>query len=222
VVSPRLAPEPAPEPEPDNKEIVLSGRKKKPKKPTQADVWGALAERFGAERIMDRKGKRLKGIRFTVAGWTVVLDTTVESTGESSQSYTRLRGLYTEMRPFRFRTYTKSIFSDLGKALGMQDIVVGHPKVDDRWIIKSDSEGLVQSLLILPDVAEGLSRAKSGRFESRRFKRSMPDTRELKYQIMGVVTEEGTLEASVAMMFAALAQLVKMGVARAEPPAVSP
>jgi hypothetical protein len=204
-----------------SKEIPLFG-KKKPKKPTQDEVWGNLAERFGAERVMDRKGKRLKAVRFTVGGWTVVLDISVQSTGETTQSYTRLRGLYTETEPFNFRTYTKSIFSDLGKALGMQDIVVGNPKVDDRWIIKSDSEGLVRSLLILPAVAEGLSRAKNGRLESRRYKRSMPDTRELRYQMMGVVTEEGTLEASVTMMFAALAQLVKVGVADEEPPAVSP
>lgn len=200
----------------------MFGRKKNPKKPSQDEVWGNLAERFGAERVMDRKGKRLKAVRFTVGDWTVVLDTFVQSTGESSQTYTRLRGLYTANRPFRFRAYTKSVFSDLGKALGMQDIVVGHPKVDDRWIIKADSEGLVRSLLILPDVAEGLSRAKSGRFESRAYKRSMPATRELKYQIMGVITEEGALEAFVAMMFAALAHLVKIGVAEPEPPAVSP
>jgi hypothetical protein len=50
----------------------------------------------------------------------------------------------------------------------------------------------------------------------------MPGTMELKYQMTGVITEERTLEASVAMMFAGLAHLVKVGVAQAEPPAVSP
>lgn len=197
-------------------------RRDKPEKRTRDDIWGDVADRFGAERIMDRKGKRLKGVRFATGGWTVMLDTTVESTGNSAQSYTRLRALYAEKEAFRFRAYTKSIFSELGKALGMQDIVVGHPAVDERWIIKADSEGRIRSLLITPEVAAGLARAKSGRFETRRYKRSRPGIRELRYQIMGIVTEEGALEDAVAMMFAALAYLVRSGVAQREPPAETP
>lgn len=193
-------------------------RKKKRKKD---DVWGQVANRFGGERVMDRKGRKLKEVRFDIGGWKVVLDTTVESTGESSQSYTRLRGLYTEKQEFRFRAYTKSVFSGLGKALGMQDIEVGHPKVDDRWIIKADSVGRIRSLMILPEVAEGLSRAKSGRFEIRRHKRSMPTIRELRFQVLGIITEEGAIEAFVAMMFAALAHLKRSGVAQPEPPDVT-
>jgi hypothetical protein len=195
-------------------------RKKKPKGPTKDDIWQNLAERFGGEHVMDRKGKKLKQVRFAVGGWTVVLDTTVESTGNSSQSYTRLRGLFMEKEPFMFRVYTKSIFSELGKALGMQDVVVGHPQVDDRWIIKSDSEGRIRSLLILPEVAEGLASAKSGRLENRRYKRSLPGVRELRFTMLGIIKEEGTLEAAITMMFAALAHLVKAGTAHADPPQV--
>jgi hypothetical protein len=198
------------------------GKKKdgKPKR-TKDDVWTDLAGRFGGEIIMDKKGKRLKGVRFSAGEWTVVMDAYVVSNGQTSQTYTRLRGLYTEKAPFQFRAYTKSVFSDIGKALGMQDIVVGHPMVDDRWIIKSDSEGLVRSLLILPEVASGFSHAKSARFQIRRHKRSLPGVQELRFMVLGITTDDRALDAFVAMMLACLAHFVRAGVAHPEPPDVS-
>lgn len=196
---------------------------KKDRKPerTKDDIWADLARRHGGQLVMDRKGKRLKGVRFSAGEWTVLMDAHVVSNGQTSQTYTRLRGLYTEKTPFRFRAYTKSIFSDIGKALGMQDIVVGHPKVDDRWIIKSDSEGLVRSLLILPEVASGFSYAKSARFQVRRHKRKLPGVQELSFMVLGVTTDDSALDAFVAMMLAALAQLVRSGVALPDPPDVA-
>lgn len=199
----------------------MPGRERN-KKRTMEDVWGAVADRLGGERRLDRKGRRLKDIRFVAGEWELVLDRHVQSNGQTSQTYTRLRSLFTQRRPLKFRAYTKSIFSDIGKALGMQDIEVGHPRVDPGWIIKGDGEGEIRSLMILPQVVEGLARLKSARFEIRRHKRSMPDVQVLQLQVLGVMTDESKLEAAVALMFAAMAHLVRAGIAAPEPPEVTP
>jgi hypothetical protein len=47
---------------------------------------------------------------------------------------------------FRFSIHRASIFSDLGKFLGMQDIQVGHPEFDEDFVIKGNNEPAVRSL----------------------------------------------------------------------------
>ena len=57
--------------------------------------------------------------------WTVTLDTYVVSTGKTSAIYTRMRAPYVNPDGFRFKIYRKSIFTGIGKALGMQDVDIG-------------------------------------------------------------------------------------------------
>jgi len=185
-------------------------KRRKPKV-TKDEVWSGVAVAVGASPVLDRKGRSIKQIRLNTGTWTVVLDTTTESTGESTQVYTRYRALYTAKDDFRFRVYRRSVFSDLGKFFGMQDITVGHPKVDPDWIIKSNSEGRIRSLMILPGVIDCLSLVKSARFESRKHKRSVPDVRELRCMMSGVATDPAVLTAGFTMMTEALNQLVRMG-----------
>ena len=81
----------------------------------------------------------------TVGPWTVTLDTYTVSTQDST-SFTRMRAPYVNPEGFRFTIYRKSVFSGLGKMLGMQDIEVGDPEFDEAFIIKANNEPRVQHL----------------------------------------------------------------------------
>ena len=65
---------------------------------------------------------------------------------QESITYTRMRAPYINPEGFRFTIYRKSIFSDLGKFLGMQDIEVSDPDFDEAFIIKGNDDSKVQSL----------------------------------------------------------------------------
>jgi hypothetical protein len=85
-------------------------------------------------------------VQATHGSWTVTLDRHVVSTGKVTIVYTRIRAPYVNPSRFRFRIYRRSLFSDLGKALGMQDIEVGDAAFDEAFIIKGNDEAKVRQL----------------------------------------------------------------------------
>ncbi|HEY3243708.1 MAG TPA: DUF3137 domain-containing protein [Phycisphaerae bacterium] len=113
--------------------------------PSKKEVWqqlchdidGQLVEGgfFGRDQVVARAGE-----------WPVTLDTHTVSTGESNVTYTRLRAPYVNRDGFRFEIYRKGLFSGLGKALGMQDVEVGHARFDDEFIIKGNDERKLRQL----------------------------------------------------------------------------
>jgi outer membrane protein assembly factor BamB len=68
------------------------------------------------------------------------------SSGDSSYTYTRIRAPFINKDGFRFTVYRKSIFSGLGKMLGMQDVEVGYPEFDEAFIIKGNDETKLRAL----------------------------------------------------------------------------
>ena len=95
--------------------------------PSKDEVWRQLSQEMGAEFVDGGFWKGSK-VQVHVKPWTITLDTYSESSGESSVTYTRMRAPYINPEGFRFTIYRKSIFSALGKLLGMQDIEVGDPE----------------------------------------------------------------------------------------------
>ena len=93
--------------------------------PSRKDIWQQLSGELG--------GQFHEGGLFTQSAvqartddWIITLDTFTSGDGKTNQTYTRLRAPYFNPEGFRFEIYRASIFSGLGKALGMQDIEVGH------------------------------------------------------------------------------------------------
>ena len=78
--------------------------------------------------------------------WTVTFDTYTVSSGKHSTTYTRIRAPFENRDGFRFTIYRKTLFSGIGKWLGMQDVEVGHPYFDDAFIIKGNDEGKLRLL----------------------------------------------------------------------------
>lgn len=197
--------------------------KRREKKPSREDAWQALASRRDGSIVLTKKGK-LKEVRFRLDPFELVLDTYTQSTGESAQTYTRARILFPLRDEFRFRVYRRSIFSDIGKYFGMQDIEVGQPRFDRDFIVKSDSAGRVQALLLRSGVHNALITLKSGRFEVRKYRKRGVNTtsvRELRFTIASVLREAEKLDAIVDLFVESVEYMIRSGFAWPEPPPIS-
>ncbi len=81
--------------------------------------------------------------------WVLTLDRYQMPAGKATQSFTRLRAPYVNADNFRFRVYRKSMFTALGKALGLvQDIEIGgDPLFDDAFVIQSGDVAKTREML---------------------------------------------------------------------------
>ena len=113
--------------------------------PSRKEVWKQLSEEINANYI---EGSFLKGprIEYNHNNWTIYLDTYTVSTGKSSITYTRIRVPFINSKKFLFKIYRKGVFSNIGKALGMQDIEIGYDYFDNDYIIKGNDEILLRRL----------------------------------------------------------------------------
>ena len=119
--------------------------------PSREEIWRQLSAEIGGRYV---EGTFWKGekVEATHNEWTVTLDTMVVSTGKVVVVYTRIRAPYVNPDGFRFRIYRKSVFSGIAKALGMQDIEVGHPTFDEHFIIKGNDEAKLRELFSRPEI----------------------------------------------------------------------
>ncbi|NLK44788.1 MAG: DUF3137 domain-containing protein [Tissierellia bacterium] len=113
--------------------------------PSQRETWQELAEEIDGEYIEEGFWKSKKVVA-KFENWTFTLDTFVRSSGKTSTTYTRMRVPYKTKDEFKFKIYRKGLFSNIGKALGMQDIEIGYPDFDDKFIIKGSNEAKIVDL----------------------------------------------------------------------------
>jgi hypothetical protein len=113
--------------------------------PSQEEIWRQLCSEIGAQYV---EGGFWKGSKVQAhhGQWTVTLDTYMDTSNDTTTTYTRLRAPYVNKDGFRFTIYRKSIFSGLGKLLGMQDVEIGYPDFDEAFIIKGNDETKLRAL----------------------------------------------------------------------------
>ena len=111
-------------------------------------AWGEVAARLGGTFVpASGMGWRSQSgrVEARIGASSVVMDHFMVSHGKHATLYTRTR--VATLCSKRLRSYRKTIFSGIGKALGMQDLVVGDPIYDDLFIIQSDDEMWARSVL---------------------------------------------------------------------------
>ena len=113
--------------------------------PSQKEIWRQLSSEVGGDF---HEGGLLtqSAVQGRADDWIITLDTYTQSTGNTHQTYTRLRAPYFNPEGFRFEIYRSSIFTQMGKALGMKDIEVGHPRFDQDFVIKGNAPRRVRRL----------------------------------------------------------------------------
>jgi hypothetical protein len=124
--------------------------------PSRDEVWQKLSHEIGGDF---NDGGFWKGSKLQIehGEWTITLDTYTVSTGKSSTTYTRIRAPYINRDNFRFTIYRKSIFSGIGKMLGMQDVEIGDSQFDEDFIIKGNNEHQLRYLFANDKIRRSIS-----------------------------------------------------------------
>ncbi len=192
--------------------------------PRKAEIWRQLAEKVGGQFVAGGFFGRDKVV-VHVDDWTLTLDTYTVSSGESSTTYTRMRAPYVNADGFRFDIYRKTVFSGLGKLLGMQDVEVGIPDIDAAFIIKGTNEGRLRTLFADPKICDLLRRQPANRSQVKDdegwFGAKFPDgVDELHFQTLGVIKDIDRLALLFGLFAAVLDRLCQMGSAYERDPRV--
>ena len=191
---------------------------------SRADVWAALAQEINARHESGGWWKSDRVVA-SVGSWLITLDTYTVSNGDTSTTYTRLRAPFVSRDGFRFRIYRKSIFSGLGKFLGMQDIEIGDSYFDEKFIIQSDRPQQVVRLLDSVRLINLLEAQPRVMFQVKddegwfgvRFPQNVD---ELSFSCVGVIKDLDLLRGLFDLFAETLHQLVVIGSAADVPPGI--
>jgi hypothetical protein len=192
--------------------------------PSKDEIWRQLCEEIGAE-IVDGGFWKGRKVQVHAKPWTITLDTYTESSGESHQTYTRIRAPYINPEGFRFTIYRKGFLSGLGKLLGMQDIEVGDPEFDEAFIIQGTDEFKVMNLFAEVKLRQMIKDQPKIRLEVKDnegwFGPQFPENvDELRFQVAGVIKDTERLKALFDLFAVVLDQLCRIGSASKQEPGV--
>lgn len=100
-------------------------------------AWSSLAGRHDMQ-FFDGGWFGEFGLSGTYRGVDVEVKTETRGSGKNKKTYTVYQASLPGGVPFGLIVYDEGFFSQVGKLFGGQDIEIGHPEVDDAFIIKSD------------------------------------------------------------------------------------
>jgi hypothetical protein len=193
--------------------------------PSKDEVWRRLCQEIGAEFVAGGFWKGSK-VQARVGPWTITLDTHTVSSGESSETYTRIRVPYVNRDGFRFTIYRAGFLTGLGKLLGMQDIEIGDPEFDAAFVVKSNDEFKVRDLFGSPGLRGLVQDQPRIRLQVKDdegwFATQFPEgVDELHFQVGGIIRDVDRLKGLFDLFAAVLDQLCRIGSAQKEDPGVT-
>ena len=103
--------------------------------------WNAFAEEIGGEFV---RGSWLRSdvVRASYKHWTIIMDTV----NHNKTTYTRFRIPCRSDQPLKIDVYYSNWTAQIGKWLGMQDIIVGDPDFDKAFIVKGSDKRVIEIL----------------------------------------------------------------------------
>jgi hypothetical protein len=194
--------------------------------PSREEVWKQLCARIGADFVAGGFWKGDK-VQARVRNWTITLDTYTVHAGKTHVTYTRMRAPFVSRDGFRFRIHRKGLFSGLGKALGMQDIEVGHSALfDEGFIIRGNDEAKVRALFANSEIRRLIEAQPEIHLEIKDdegfFRSDFPEgVDELYFQVLGVLKDVDRLKRLFDLFAEVLDELYRIGSATEEPPGVA-
>jgi hypothetical protein len=192
--------------------------------PSRKEVWQQLSREMGARFVEGGFAKPDK-VQVTHGEWTVTLDTYAVHTGKTTIVFTRMRAPYVNPDGFRFRVHRRGFFSDIGKALGMQDVEVGQAGFDEDFIIKGTDEGKLRQLFANPKIRDLIDSQKDIDFSVKDdegwFGPTFPDgVDELSFAVAGIIKDIERLKRLYELFAETLEELCRMGSAYRTDPEV--
>lgn len=190
--------------------------------PSQEEIWSQFAEEIDGE-FVNQGAWKTKKIITNFENWDIIIDTYTVSSGKSSTTYTRIRAPYINKDDFRFKINRSSVFSNIGKTFGMQDVLIGHPDFDENFIIKGNDEEKIREIFLSDKIRELISSQKRIDLEIKddegRFGTKFPDNvDELYFQTGGIIKDIDKLKELYLLFALILNKLYLMGLASEEKP----
>ncbi|MEZ6045967.1 MAG: hypothetical protein R3C11_10395 [Planctomycetaceae bacterium] len=114
--------------------------------PSQSEILQELADDIVAEYV---PGSFFRGAKLIqkYKNWRLLLDTYTVHTGQVSIMKTRVRVPFVNPGSFRFTLHNKNIFNRLYEFLGGNHLPTGDPRLNERFIIKSNRPEMILDLL---------------------------------------------------------------------------
>ena len=178
---------------------------------SREDLWRQLSKDIDGTYIPPtfwRGGK----VQADHGEWTITLD----SYSNGKLFFTRLRAPYVNPDGFRFTVYERSIFSDIAKHLGMQDVAIGNSKFDDRYIVKGSDERKLKRLFRNARIRDLVTQSPDIHFSVRDddgwfAKPFPPKTDQLYLEMLGLVKDTERLRLLFDLFGETLDELCRMG-----------
>ena len=118
--------------------------------PSKDEIWRQIASDMEGEFI-DGGFLGDNAVTYNHGEWRIILDTRTESTYSGTMMvttrFTRMRAPFINKDGLSFDISHEGFLSLFGKLLGMQDIVIGDPYFDDRFLIKGNNPEKIKLLL---------------------------------------------------------------------------
>jgi hypothetical protein len=91
-------------------------------------------------------------------GWSIFFDhyLLTENGNNASQMFTRILIPFISNNNFKFEIYRTELFDTVLKLFGVQDITTGYEDFDKEFIVKSNNEHKIKSLLRDPEVRKSI------------------------------------------------------------------
>jgi HEAT repeat protein len=183
--------------------------------PGKAEIWSQLAAQVGGRFNAGGFLWGTDNVQAQSGDWIVTLDTYTVSTGKTSTTYTRMRAPFVNRDGFRFTISRSGLFTDLFKFFGMQDIEVGQPLADAGLVIQGNDEAKVRALFANPRIPPLLLAEPALRLtvldDEGWFAAHFPEgVDELRFDVMGVITDLDRLKRLFDLYAEVLNQLAHM------------
>ena len=159
---------------------------------SEQEIWNRIAE-----QIQGKKDNKDYTAQTTIEDVTINVDIDFhpESAEEgNANGTTSFSAPLPDVKDFRFRLFKQNFKHNIRKLFGMQDVVVGNDELDQKFIIQSNDEQKVKTILANEQVSSWLLQLPVYVFEIRDLKIGANREVELTLEIEGRIKEPETLK----------------------------
>ncbi len=141
----------------------------------QNATWRQMADQIGGEFTPRHFWSSVQVVK-PLKGWRIVLDTFTRDTSNEDVTITctRIRVRYNNSDGFWFSLRPTSAFDAVMKNLGLPDIEVGDPNFDRAFIIQSNDESKLRTVLADDRIRQWLEQQYNPRLEIKHYERLIP------------------------------------------------
>ena len=196
--------------------------------PSKDEIWSQIATDIDGEYIDGGFWKK-DVLIYKHGEWQILLDTYTQTTSTgtttSTTTYTRMRAPFINKDGLYFKITREGFFSSIGKFFGMQDIEIGDPFFDDKFIIKGNNPEKIKLLLAEPKIKELCQQQPRIYFTIKDdegwFGTDFPEgVDELYFSCVGVIKETALLKSLFGLFWITLQRLVQIDSAYEDDPQI--